>query len=76
MPLVCSGSMPHVSPFHLGLPHTSAYCHTSPIATSHSTSDDTWMAHVGMDSAFAGSSCTTNAAAEPCGSRSGITARS
>lgn len=49
------GSMAHVMPFHLGLPDASAYCHISPMAATHSTTDDTWIAHVGRDRALAGS---------------------
>jgi hypothetical protein len=40
MPEVCNGSMPHVTPRHRGWPETAAKRHASPIATSHSTSDD------------------------------------
>ena len=48
-------SMPHVTPFHRGCDVSSAYRHASPIATSHSTSEDVWMIHVGIERALAGS---------------------
>eukprot|EP00962_Isochrysis_galbana_P020708 scaffold6067_cov112-Isochrysis_galbana.AAC.20 len=60
IPDVCSGSMPHVTPFHSGREVASAYRQASPIATSHSTSDDVWMIHVGTDSAFTGSAGHTH----------------
>uniref|UniRef100_A0A7S0E1F5 Uncharacterized protein n=1 Tax=Phaeocystis antarctica TaxID=33657 RepID=A0A7S0E1F5_9EUKA len=62
MPDVCSGSMPQVTPFHCGVPAASAYRQAKPMATSHSTSDEVWMIHVGTESALAGSVAHT-----PCG---------
>lgn len=50
-----SGSIPHTSPFHFGLFDAAANCHTSPIANSHSKTDEKWIAQVGTDSAFTGS---------------------
>ena len=35
-----SGSIPHTSPFHFGLFDAAANCHTSPIANSHSKTDE------------------------------------
>ena len=52
-------------------PVTSAYRHTRPIAATHSITEDTWMAHVGSESALAGSSLTSRPAAAaglPCDS--------
>ena len=52
-------------------PVTSAYRHTRPIAATHSITEDTWMAHVGSESALAGSSLTSRpaaAAGPPCDS--------
>ena len=47
--------MHHVSPCHVRLPEAIPRRHTSPIATSHSSSDDTWITHVGSERALAGS---------------------
>ena len=55
IPDVCSGSIPHVTPFHCGSPVASAYRHARPIATSHSTREEVWMIQVGTDSALLGS---------------------
>ena len=47
--------MHQVRPCHLRLPEAMPRRHTKPIATSHSSSDETWITHVGRESAFAGS---------------------
>merc|ERR1719331_3259086 len=63
------GIMAIVRPFQRGCPVTSAYCQMRPMAMTHSTRDEAWMAHVGTDSALAGSTCHPSALpsrAEPC----------
>jgi len=55
MALPKQGSRPQARPFHLGLPETSAYCHKRLMAVAHSITHDTWMAHVGKESALLGS---------------------
>lgn len=53
--------MPHAMPFQRWFPETSANFHISVIAVAHSTTDDTWIAQVGSDSALVGSACACRA---------------
>ena len=53
-PDACSGSIPQVSARQPLFFDVSAYDHTRPIATSHSTSENTCTPHVGTDSALGG----------------------
>ena len=50
-----SGAAEHVLTFHRGSRAASAYRQRSSMATTHSTSDETWIAHVARLSALAGS---------------------
>ena len=60
IPLAWHGTIPQVRPLYAWFPVTSAYSQIKPIATSHSMSDETWITHVGSESALAGSARLPN----------------
>ena len=55
MPEVCEGIIHQVRPCHRRLPLAMPIRHTRPIATSHSSREETWMIQVGSERALAGS---------------------
>mmetsp|Transcript_13004 Transcript_13004/g.40832 ORF Transcript_13004/g.40832 Transcript_13004/m.40832 type:complete len:209 (-) Transcript_13004:81-707(-) len=63
MPEAWSGSIAHTSPFHRSLPAVSAHCHIAAMHATHSSTDDECTAHVGTESALAGSACSAMGAA-------------
>ena len=54
-PDACEGSMPQAMPFHFSSPVQAAYLTARRMASTNSQTDEKWTAHVGTDSAFAGS---------------------